>query len=691
MNKGKKEKILMLVKKPSVFFLLFALFFCFEYIALGPFSYTPVNDNLDIFIPRLTSIGQQSETNWDPLFAMGIDRAANDVLQLNVGSSLFSFLPPWLAYIVLLLGLAYLAGFFTYKLCKEFLKLDTGPSIFAGVLFMHGLISFDIIPYILGYGILPAAIYFLEKLLEKEKKEHAWLLAIILGFMFGTFSSVPFSLPFTLLFIALWFFLKKSTYTVRNLVLLALFAASAIVVHVPAVLSLLANAPLSNRGGDFYQAGLPHYVRWTWELIADYWFPAVIIFFGAILYRIKQHRFIFLSLSFFLILFFSKMYQPFATLYGHLFRIIRDFGFDRFALLLPFIGALAAAVVLNHIQGSLEIKKRFRLQTVIIFLGIGVIIILNGLVKLHRGESWVRIGSYYANTQSPDINQILDRKKEEKPFRVAVIGDHTSGLRPVMLNMHGVETFGGDINIASKRYVSFFNAVTKKGPHIPKHSFYLFWEGSEEDEKEFQMDSNAFLNPALLSLANVEYLVSYLPITLDGFMLVAGPDEYSHTRDLRIREWMKKNIQENFKGQRVFVYHNDRVFPRLFLTENVRAFSSSDKLLTELEQTTAATLRNTVFLESELIGAVSSTRNSTAQPADIKIITYTSDEIVVEVETDAALHLVLTQNYNAAWAAYVNEKKQDIYPAYHTFMTIRLEPGTNTVVFTYEPDYAMNS
>ncbi|MBI4098413.1 MAG: YfhO family protein [Candidatus Magasanikbacteria bacterium] len=632
------------LQRPARFFAFFSFGLSAEYVALGSFSYVRIGDNMDIFIPRLVSQWQgfwtEGFSNWSALFAGGIDRLANDMTYFNAGGVIFALFPAWLAMGLLLLGTLFLGGWYTYRIVREDLKRSHGASILAGMFFSLALIQTDIIPYLLGLSIVPVVLYYLPRVATLSDMKRRYGGAILLGLLFAFFSSVPFTLPFTLSAIAVWFIVVRKNYTRRALLVFVLFAIAAILPHIPVVGHLVVNAPLSNRGGDFYHAGLS-YARATFlTFVTSYWFLGALTLAGLLWLRIRERAFlwaVFLVGLFFTI---GVWYQPFATRFGEHFRLVKDFGFDRFYLLIPFFLTIGSAYAIDALgerkAGSYTLRK-IGIAVCIIFVGVAMIDL-----KIAHARVWLREGSFYAATHSPVMEKIRERNLQE-PFRVATIADERTGLRPSLANMNGFETIDGDINIASKRYVEFFKTMTKNPAVEPKHSFYLLWQAGAEERTQAASDASALLDPALLSLANVRFLLSPFPVALTGFDLINAPAEVAADVPSFKEAW-----KINTRGRDLYLYENSDVFPRAFLVDDAEKMPDVKKV----------------------------------QRAEI--ISYGNDRIEMAIASSTPGVLVLTNNYNPAWHVLVDGEEKKIMPVYTTFMGVAIEQGNYSVVWTYE-------
>jgi len=662
-----------------------AVWLCLEYVILGPYSYVRIGDNLDIFIPQLAGLWRGflswGAAYWSPLFAGGIDRLGSDGAYFNAGSILFALFPTWLAYgLVLMLG-AFLAGWFTFLVCERRLGLSRLASVVAGVLAAQGVMLVDIMPFVLGFGAFPAAIYYLERLCMEPRMKRAAAGAVALGLGFAFFSSLAFTLPFTLVVAAVWVVVIRRFVSWRSFFVVGLFGVVAIIPHLPEFWSLFSFTPFSIRGGEYYRTPWVYgivLIRW---LLDFYWVGALMLAIGVAL-RIRGRVWYGVVALSVLFLFVAPWYQPFSAAYGQYFGRFRDFGFERFYYLLPVVLGIATAMVLEHFSATYTIRGRqVRLRELVAGVVLAALALGSVNTKIVHAKGWLRNGSFYTNAYSPEAATVVGaRTASGTPFRVATIADERTGLLPSWAVMQGWETIDGDITFASRRYAAFFKELTKHSGPEPKHSFYFMWQATADDRAQAGRDATRFLSPALLSLANVRHLFSPFPISLPGFRLLSPQDTAlpAELPDASIAE----RARAAFRGRPLMVYENEDVFPRAFLVNDVRVFATDEELLQALGEASTSTLRTTAFVNVADMDAVSATGGTAAK---VEVTASTPDEIIVTVQSDAPTMLVLTTNYRPAWRVHVDGEEKKIIPVYHTFMGVPLESGNHTVVWKYKP------
>ncbi len=131
------------------------------------------------------------------------------------------------------------------------------------------------------------------------------------------------------------------------------------------------------------------------------------------------------------------------------------------------------------------------------------------------------------------------------------------------------------------------------------------------------------------------------------------------------------------------------VFPRVFLTNNVRVENNAQKIL-DLIFNPDTNLLTTVILEEkpkEIDNNPDTFINLLKPSVDsfTSIISYEPQEIIIKTKTNVPQMLFLSDNYYPGWKAYVDDKETKIYRADYAFRSIYLPKGDHKITFTYRP------
>lgn len=125
---------------------------------------------------------------------------------------------------------------------------------------------------------------------------------------------------------------------------------------------------------------------------------------------------------------------------------------------------------------------------------------------------------------------------------------------------------------------------------------------------------------------------------------------------------------------------NPCAFPRAFLVDRYLVVKDRSALIDSVLRG-AIDLRRCVLLEEDpritLNGEITDTDSAS-------IVRYEPNTVEIHVACGSPRMLVLTDNYFAAWRAYVDGVEEKIYRAYGTFRAVELPAGTRRVVFVYK-------
>jgi len=405
MNNKIKMIINKIKEKKHLLFILFTVWIGLEYIGAGPFSYIRIHDTGDSTIPLYLSFVQNifkyGMTYWNQYSVCGIDRFANgpDIFHLN--TLLFLIFPGWIAYQILVLGQLFIASYFTYRLCRDVLKLEEIPSIYAGIFFP--LFFDELICFSLGIAGFPLLLWGIEKIYNKEEKTK-YLYIIILGILYSLSSSFTGVLPFTLSLALLWFIFVRRKYSFKFLIFFAIFCFSTVIWHIPTILALLKNAPLSHRAFwvrpdsitlnsllAFFGAVKRHLMINRNGLI-----PISLAAIGIYFSKLKDCNFIMILLLLIVCAVIGPLTRPLSPYIDKIFPFLHGFHADRFYLLAPFFWAIVGAYGLHFIPNNLILikksetgeegrsNKKWKLQSVVGIILICLLICNTFIIKIFQ-------------------------------------------------------------------------------------------------------------------------------------------------------------------------------------------------------------------------------------------------------------------------------------------------------------------
>jgi hypothetical protein len=704
-NKIKEKKYLL--------FLIFTIWVGLEYIGAGPFSYIRIHDTGDSPIPLYLSFVQNifkyGMTYWNQYAVCGIDRFANgpDIFHLN--TLLFLIFPGWIAYQILVLLQLFMASYFTYRLCRDVLKLEEIPSIYAGIFFP--LFFDELICFSLGIAGFPLLLWGMEKIYAREQKIK-YLYIIILGALYSLSSSFTEVLPFVLPLALLWFVFVRRKYSLKFLIFFVVFCFSTAIWQIPTILALLKNTPLSHRA--------------FWVIPDSITLDSLLAFFGAVrdylminrnglipislaaigIYfcKLKDRNFTIILSLLMVCAVIGPLTKPLSPYIDKMFPFLHGFQADRFYLLAPFFWAIVGAyglhfipkdiiLVKKSVMGGSISDKKWKLQNIVGIILISLLICNTFIMKKDNAFKWLTGGNYFSNYQNKDLKNLANIS-EDFPFRVATVAYY---LHPAYANAYGLETVDGYVVLYSKTYHNYWGKVIEpltlqnKGIYHYFHDWgnrvYLFADDNFNELKEIVFSD--YYNLDLLSLANTKYIISTIPLVNENLTLLSSNTSQDRVlfNELSTIEKGLHLIRENFKGRQLYIYENKNCLPRFFLINQIKVFENSNQLLNALSKADVKYLKNNLLIEKEFSQNLINydLKNNFGE---INVKYYSPDKIVLSVNLNGSMIVVASNNYSPYWKCKVDGEEKEIFPAYHTFWGIFLEGnGTKEVVFEYYPSY----
>jgi len=158
----------------------------------------------------------------------------------------------------------------------------------------------------------------------------------------------------------------------------------------------------------------------------------------------------------------------------------------------------------------------------------------------------------------------------------------------------------------------------------------------------------------------------------------------------------KKEIMNfEYKGVTEGLYHyeNTNVMNRAFIVHKIKSVNSLDDVMRELQG--GSDFREVGLVMGDITMPASQMRGPQEVPSSLQyerkvegdtvvIRKYTSDEVVIHVESDGGL-LVLSDLYYPGWKAKVNRREAEIVKAFGILRGVVVGKGRSEVVFYYRP------
>ena len=139
----------------------------------------------------------------------------------------------------------------------------------------------------------------------------------------------------------------------------------------------------------------------------------------------------------------------------------------------------------------------------------------------------------------------------------------------------------------------------------------------------------------------------------------------------------KANLELVWTDNIYDIFENKTEVPRFFLTQTYTVENDKQKIVNLLYDDNFD--HQTIILEED------PQIKKTGQTGKVNLISYQPEIVKFAVDGQSDSLLYLSDNYFPGWKAYINGKETKIYRANYAFRAVVVPPGTNQVIFSYEP------
>jgi hypothetical protein len=630
---------------------------------------------------------------------------------------LFLLMPGWLAYGLTIWSQRFVAGYFLYRLLRDELALGPWAAIYGGTtyaLFSQNSINHDWAGFNMGesFGMpgVPATIWALARI-GGHRGVTRWLAAAGLGILVALGSDFPFAVFFFLVWFG-WFAVIKPRRDFGFWALFTVFGLAWLMAEAHLVWASALNAPLSHRADWAAVAGeKSQYADIALGLIRDNKLSILLLGLGLAFGRFRDRRLNVLAAVVAVILIYVAAYPFVRDVILMRLGFPSGFNFSRISDLAPFFCATAGAAALPSILLGGELQLIWRRRIVAAFAApvlvalLAIVLTAQSSVEIEKGilRDMLAGENYSAFYRNPELLALARDYGDAPPFRVATICPIGVNIHPGMLWAYGLSTADGYLNLYPERYQQFWGEVirrvTSKYPliydyfHSWGNRIYLFWPEPSERGSEPARFSD-FYDLELLSLANVRFLVSPVPLSDDRLTLIrSGPEDASDADRTaadqpRLRTRLRRYLEDGARPLRLFIYENREVIPRIFLAFRTRLFGGREELLSALAEASREELASTAFLLRGEAGGID-LGSPSGEGVAVQVKVLQAERIVVSVNADRPGILVVTQNYSPFWKVRIDGTEGRVIPVDHTFQGVGLAAGQHEVELTYRPPYAL--
>lgn len=681
-------------QRPAILLLVFCIWVFFEYFFLGPYSYLNIHDNADSHQPRYIWIASQlAKGNLPfnfPQYAGGVDVLGNGTRYFDLVTIFHLIFPPWFAATAVFISQGFTACYFTFLLANKHLKLSLSSSVIAGA--FAGIFQAQQLDFGLAFAQFPLLILIFERITKLDYKKLLFC-SVLLGLW------IAFTVPLTIYIlilpcIILWFFSFQRASLKKFLLIIITSTLILVSFQIQFLISLLINSPLShraNRQPDFDLIS-SFYVVFDWSLLS---LPGVIII--TLLFISKKIKLnfskplflIFLNFSIILLVgSFSKNIQAFLP---EILGFARGFNFDHILYILPFYAGLIFGLSIQTIQNKISISDGVLFYWVknIPTIAFSLIIFQSLIFKGSNAYEWLIYGNFKTNFENQQVVNLIEKNDEKQTlFRFATT--RIIGLENAVTLMGG-ETLGGYLNLYPKNFKDFWLQLNR--PYLIRdenaYNSLKNWGnklslevGSDFQYSGFLLSDYVDLN--FLSLGNVKYVISFIPLHDNQLKLVAKPSEGAEWHLLSFKDKFFHNIRSNFLGRNFYIYENSQVFPRWYFVDRVNYVGQKNIINEVLPEKKIDEIRQQTWINSE----IDYVDNFEIAENEAKLVSYLPDDILFKVNVESPeAFLVLLNSWSPFWKVIVDGKEREYEKAYDLFFGLKLKKGSHEVRFTYEPAY----
>ena len=678
-------------------FACWALWLSVEYIAFGNHSLVEVHDNGDSFLAATLSIVSHRGwgfSKWASQFMCGTDRLATPT-STPLDLLVFSMLSGWLAYGSMMILQRFLAGYFSYRVCREVLELDHIASLFCGLaysLFCQPWLNGEVLGFQLYDGMgLPGIPLLILALAKLRTTRRIWGIAIsaVLGVLLGLSSTYALAV-FIFAGLAFWFIFIVPRRAVTFWICFASLFVGWVGASIPTVMAGSLNAPQSHRLSWDYLG--PRLASPKWAMVTEMAKDNIVLLLIAIigLFLVSPHS---RRLKWLLVAVMGSaapalVYPPLRASFHQYMGGLAGFQIDRFYQLVPIFVCFASATGLHILHQRLK-GYALRGTSVIVIIPVLLIVGESAFVKVNSLRQLAQGDDFQSLYENPELIALSKTMASQSLYRVVTVNEDY--LHPAFLWPYGFETGDGYLTLYPNSYKQFWSAVI--GPVLQQDAhwrdYFLDWGNRvylfvPSDTATSAADFSAHYRLNLLSLANVRYVISPIELHADGLVLLrpARPNQWQAWEAKSGRRRLLDVLTGSQPPRALYIYENLSALPRFF-TASAGTTKPGETVLEDMQRADVATLRSTALVNpDELLNLPSSNQ---CRDGRVGVSSYSADRIQLTIDVSAQCVLVATDNYNADWHARLDGAQTPVARVDHTFQGVLVPAGKHELVMQYEP------
>lgn len=291
--------------------------------------------------------------------------------------------------------------------------------------------------------------------------------------------------------------------------------------------------------------------------------------------------------------------------------------------------------------------------------------------KINNGLYWL---GYAAQSNFVSVPNLLNPAwRSADATRVVAVPQQFSDNN---LLPYGFEAAGGYFMLFDWRKAAYWQAMGQTS-----RSGRLSLKGPERHCPGVQ-DLSALGDPALMRVANVRYIVSFLPLVGGGTQQVSGPSaaDFRPSCEIPAAEKIRRYLRNRFNPNSIYVYDLGDVVPRIFFARQavvVPGVPGDDEYWHAVRR--VGLNRGAVFEADTALGF---------EPgyAEASVVNWrrTSDGFEIDVQAPQGGLLIVNLSYLPYWKAAADGTALRIVPATGIHMAMAVPPKAAKVVLNYE-------
>ncbi len=251
----------------------------------------------------------------------------------------------------------------------------------------------------------------------------------------------------------------------------------------------------------------------------------------------------------------------------------------------------------------------------------------------------------------------------------------------VAASFYGLDSFDGAMLLNPKRWNDYWSSIKKRPLSSSRTATRASLDWSHWDGRTYDID--AALRLDLLSVANVKYIVSPLPLSGAGLtpIVTAEKSDWAKTRpgffESRV-EYVKARFRRIFDPGRLFVYALADPLPRIFAASSLEVVPDDLDRIAVHDRVAAVAGRGRVVVARRHAGKLKGLGKLTVQSYKKAVDGY---DIIVGAEQGGIV--VVNNAYLPFWRATADGKPLEIVPANGVHMAVAVPAGARKVEVRY--------